>query len=294
MRRGASRCSTRRRWCRRRAGRSTARRAGGPRAAGAARRRAAPGGQRDEHEQDDQSGQQRHPATPVHRRRLRSHGVKHVAAHGIAAAADRCRRADERRVHDAHGCRRRPAVRAAGRAMPVLRWYDRAARDLPWRAPGRRCLGRAGQRDHAAADAGARVLPAYEAWLDALAHTGRPGRRDTRRGGADVGQARLSAARAAAARLRARDRRSLRRRRARRRRRAASRCRASAPTPPEPWPRSRTASGTRSSTPTSGGSSRGRCSARARRARRRPRATTPRSPRCCRTSQPAPPGSASR
>src|SRR5262249_56775643 len=87
-------------------------------------------------------------------------------------------------------CRRRPA-----RLVP-------RARPRPALAPpGRRAVGGAGQRDHAAADAGGQGAAGVPCLAGPLAHSGGPGRGSARRGGSDVGQARLPAARPAAARV---------------------------------------------------------------------------------------------
>ncbi len=78
--------------------------------------------------------------------------------------------------------RRRPAILPGARqpvrariadmaADPALasiasRWYAANARDLPWRRAGRRWMGGAGQRDHAAADAGGEGAARLRRWLD--------------------------------------------------------------------------------------------------------------------------------
>jgi len=51
-------------------------------------------------------------------------------------------------------------------AAPLLRWYDRAARDLPWRSPGTTPWGVLVSEVMLQQTPVARVLPAYEAWLE--------------------------------------------------------------------------------------------------------------------------------
>ena len=85
-------------------------------------------------------------------------------------------------------------------------------------APSRhRRLGGAGQRGHAAADAGGPGGAGLAGVAGAVAHAGRPGRRQPGRGHPRLGQARLPAPGAAAARGGRGDRRAARRRRPRRR-----------------------------------------------------------------------------
>ena len=87
----------------------------------------------------------------------------------------------------------------------------------------------------------------------ALADAGRPGRGPHRRGGADVGPARLPAPRPAPARRSRRDRASATTARCRRRTTTCSRCPASGTTPRRRSPASPSASATSCSTPTSAG-----------------------------------------
>src|SRR4051794_21106344 len=51
-------------------------------------------------------------------------------------------------------------------AAPLLRWYDRAAGDLPWRSPGTTPWGVLVSEVMLQQTPVARVLPAYEAWLE--------------------------------------------------------------------------------------------------------------------------------
>ena len=112
----------------------------------------------------------------------------------------------------------------------------------------------AGLRVHAAADAGRAGAAGPRAVAGALADARRPWPREPRRrGGADVGPARLPAPGAAAARRRHRHRRAARRRGAGRPTTTCSRCRASATTPRRRSRPSPSAGGTSSSTPTCAG-----------------------------------------
>ena len=83
---------------------------------------------------------------------------------------------------------------------PVLGWYAACARDLPWRAPGVSAVGGAGQRDHAAADAGEPGPARLPGLARTVADARGARRRSGRRGRAAVGAARLPAPGAAPAR----------------------------------------------------------------------------------------------
>ena len=162
-------------------------------------------------------------------------------------------------------------------------------------SPGVERLGDAGQRGHAPADAGRPGAAGLRGVAGPLADAGRAGRRPAGRGDPDVGPARLPAPGAAAARVRGGARRAARRRGARRPGRSCWRCPASAPTPRGRWPPSRTASATRSWTPTCAGWSPGRWPGAPDAGPdhdRRP--TSPRPRRCCRPSRRGRPGPASR
>ena len=62
----------------------------------------------------------------------------------------------------------------------VLTWYDEHARDLPWRAPSRTPWAVMVSEFMLQQTPVSRVLPVYEAWLDAVADTRRPGGRTHR------------------------------------------------------------------------------------------------------------------
>ncbi len=136
---------------------------------------------------------------------------------------------------------------------PVLAWYARHQRDLPWRAPGTTPWSVLVSEIMLQQTPVARVLPGARGVARPVAHAGRAGGRAGRRGDQAVGQARLPAAGAAAARDGRHPDRAARRAGAGRPRCPARRCRGSAATPPRPWPASPSASGTRCSTPTSAG-----------------------------------------
>ena len=221
---------------------------------------------RQQQHQDDRGGQ-RQPAPPVDGRREVTNGSKHVPDTVSAGSA---RAAATRTCDDA-----RVMSDLDSTAALVTDWYEQAARDLPWRRPGVSAWAVLVSEVMLQQTPVSRVLPAWTAWLAALAHACLAGGGVGRRRRAHVGQARLPAPRAAPARVRAGDRRAARRRGAGRRRRARAAARHRQPTPREPWRCSPTAAGIRSSTSTCGAWSRGRSSARARRRRRHRAATMP-------------------
>ena len=134
------------------------------------------------------------------------------------------------------------AVSPRSRARPAARagaGLVRRPRARPAVAPsGDHGLGRPGQRGHAAADPRGAGAAGLRRLAGPMARAGRAGRRRPRRGGADVGAARLPPAGAAAARGGDGLRPRVRRTGARRRRPRCERCRASATTPPRRWRRS--------------------------------------------------------
>ena len=137
-------------------------------------------------------------------------------------------------------------------AEPVLAWYARNARDLPWRAPGATPWSVLVSEIMLQQTPVARVLPEYLRWLARWPTPGRARGRAGGRGDQAVGQARVSQARAAAARDGDHLDHAARRDGAGGHRTPCSRCRGSAAIPPRPWPASPSASGTPCSTPTSG------------------------------------------
>ena len=85
-------------------------------------------------------------------------------------------------------------------AEPVLAWYARNARDLPWRAPDATPWAVLVSEIMLQQTPVARVLPGIPQLDRPVADPGRARRLAGRRGGQAVGQARLSAPRAPAAR----------------------------------------------------------------------------------------------
>ena len=131
------------------------------------------------------------------------HGARHAS---VIRRPQPGRRAAVSAAHasDATIAQRCRLRRPRSTSTPLLDWYDaqrprpavaRARTPAPWAVLVSEVML---QQTPVA-----RVLPVYAAWLRALADAGRAGRRRRRRGGADVGQARLPAPGAAAARVRA-------------------------------------------------------------------------------------------
>ena len=115
-------------------------------------------GEQDEHDQRGDGGEQHEAASPVHRRRSRSHGMKHVGVHGSRwRRSPRSRRAGS-------ACNDALAM-PADLADTVSAWYDRAARDLPWRTPGTGAWPVLVSEVMLQQTPVARVLPAWQAWL---------------------------------------------------------------------------------------------------------------------------------
>ncbi len=149
----------------------------------------------------------------------------------------------DRRVSDLHA--------------PLLEWYDAHARDLPWRRPDATPWGVLVSEFMLQQTPVARVLPVYDAWL---ARWPRPADLAAEPSGEAIrAWGRLGYPRRAirlhAAATVIRD--DARRRGAGLVRRARDRCRVSATTPPRPCSPSPSGDGSRCSTPTSGGCSRG-------------------------------------
>ena len=216
---------------------------------------------------------------------------KQAAEHdGATPPVNRRRQRTDRQIHDCptvvvrasrHRPTRRPAAPSPQRIRGMRRcecerWRecerrgghgDRVVRRQRARSSvarsERQSVGGAGQRDHAAADAGTSGAAGVDAtgW-----HAGRrrPRSPSDSAGRSDpgLGPARLSAPGAAAAHVRDRARRAPRRRGAQRCRRAARAAGHRHVHGATPWPRSRSRSGPRSSTRTYGGSSPGRSAAR--------------------------------
>ena len=147
---------------------------------------------------------------------------------------------------------------------------------------GRLAVGGAGQRDHAAADAGQPGPARLPGLAGTVAHARRAGGRSAGRGRAAVGPPRLSPARPAPARDRHDRDHAAWRPDPLHPRRAARAARGSAPTPPPPWPYSPSAAGTPSSTRTSAACLPGWGPAASSPGRSRRRRSTGSPSRCCR------------
>ena len=182
------------------------------------------------------------------RARSGCHALREASFLGTSGPPVRSSR-DERR-------RRRPA------RSRCSAWYAEHARDLPWRGAGATPWRVMVSEFMLQQTPVARVLPVFEAWLETWPTPAALAAAPERRGRARVGAARLPATSAAPARrattaivgaARRRGPGVLRRR--------CSRCPASATTPRARSRRSRSAAGTRCSTPTCGGCSRVRSAA---------------------------------
>ena len=195
-------------------------------------------------EHDQASG----PVDPGRERATGSYGRRHAVRLGSERDSSRRRRTgctydrrDDADLHDA-----------------VLDWYDDHARDLPWRGPDASPWSVMVSEFMLQQTPVARVLPVHAAWLERWPTPAALAGRHHRRGRADVGPARLSAARAAPARGGHGASSSATTARCRRRTTTCSRCPGSATTPPRRSPASPSVSGTSCSTPTCAGSWRGR------------------------------------